>query len=268
MAAPESGNGPMGTGRTRPNPETGHRQELVSVGRNQTNWVDKAEPKNPDLPHGGILLNGTRRHIDEFKGKTEDITKALSEKNTLEGKRALRGMLVQASPEANKRINQSALENRWEDKRPGASRAPRSNPSAVAEANSRGTQEKAKNQNLTGGELLDAVRSKVHDLAGQVTRVGRSEAVRRGVGHHWDTAAGHLKTALGHLNQADNARSSRQGLRSLSHIANAALFLHHANKAIHEGNLHQDGSTSLDHTNFLSRETQKHAAKNGRGNDL
>lgn len=267
MAAAESGNGPMGTGRSRPNPETGHRQELVSVGRNQTNWVDKAEPKSESLPHGGILHNGYRKHVDEFKGNVDAINKALSEKNSLEGKRALRGMLIQASPEANKRINQSALENRWEDKRPGAGRAPRSKPTAVAEAKTRGVQAKANNQGLTGGEILEGIRSHVHDLAGHLTRMGRDGAVSRGVGHVYDTVAGHLRTAIGHLNQADNARASRQGPRSLPHIANAGLFLHHANKELHENNV-QHPNVGLDATAFYARESQKHAAKNGQGDVL
>jgi len=256
---------PSSMGEVRAHPETGYRQVLVKAGRGGSKWVDKAEPRNDALPGGGILHKGFRKHIDDLKGNIGHLEEALGE-NSAEAKRIVTGELIAADPKRQEAVKKSndAIESSWEDKRPGARRAPKTTGNAVQKATTNGLEAKAKSQPPTGSELFEGLGKHLSDMRDHLSSTSRASAVSSGIGHVWDTAAGHLRNALVHFNLADNYRKARDGYKSLPHLANAALFLHHAVESL-KGTTLVHPTLDTDATAFYKKETQRHATRSGRG---
>jgi hypothetical protein len=82
----------------------------------------------------------------------------------------------------------------------------------------------------------------------------------------YDSAAVHLTAAMKHIDRAGQLRQERAGLKSLPHLANAALYLHHANSALQETG--KGAPIDPKETADLARQTQAHATQSGRGNDI
>ena len=241
-------------GDVRPNPETGHRQVLVKEGRAGSRWADTPEAKREDLPHGGILLNGFRKHIDEFKGNLDMVSKAQGEKQTPEGKRVLAGLRGGLDP------NSAQNKARAAAKTSGGStgRRPSAAPKAAAPAPKRQAP-------MSGGEIESNVASHIDSLKSHLLNTTRKVAVDNNWGHAYDTAAGHLTRAMDHFDRAKRAKAARNGYDAAPAMANAALYVHNANKALAEAG----AASPIDQKETARNlaDAQAHAAKSGRGED-